>query len=87
MKKPQRITGPMQQVAVDILHELECILIEGKPVTNTQVTKVLTDNFKKYNLNNDPFTGLVCSDKEWSESSQEYNRQKMEEMYDHHDGI
>ena len=93
--KKIKISGPMQNVACDILSRLEATLMsyhynglkEDNKSMYEEVMQIFDKFNKKYNLNSDPFTGCICTDKQWSESSQEYNRQQMEARYGHHDGL
>lgn len=86
MKKPLKITNKMQQVAVDILQELEAYMMTHKEVPE-EIVQIFDKTCKKYELCEDPFTGTVCTTKEWAKNSLEYDRQLMFEHYGHCDGL
>ncbi len=78
-KKNFVVTETMQKVAVDILESLTfCKNMD-------EVVELYQLMFEKYQLNNDPFTKLPCTNKEYAENSLEYQRQIMIERYGHCD--
>ena len=78
-EKPRRITHAQQQVAADILCELEyTIWMDG--LTEQQIVDFIKRKTKEYRLERDRFS--LC--KEAAESSLEYDRQTMDA---HHDGL
>lgn len=88
----RKITGPMQQVAVDILGNLEVILMRTRDYSSCEevfdeLVSIIQNQSKKYFLHEDPFTGMLCTSKEYAENSLEYDRQRMIEKYGHCDGL
>lgn len=77
MKKEKTITNSMQQVAVDILERIIIAEWEGKPVGREFYDSVMSD----YNLQEDLFTRLPCTSKEYGKLQKEYNDQLMMEKY------
>ena len=86
MKNKIKITNKMQQVAVDILGELECYMMGRKEVPE-EIIQIIDKFYKKYELCKDPFTEMICTTKEWAKNSLEYDRQTMIEHYGHCDGL
>ena len=88
MNKQPKITNKMQEVAVDILEELEALMMV-KPANELpkELFEIFDKMFKKYDLQRDPFTQMVCTTKEWAKNSLEYNRQLMMARYGHCDGL
>lgn len=89
-KKEPYISDKMQQVAVDILSDLEIVLMRSKELDTCEkifeeIGKVIDDKSTKYWLCQDPFTSLLCTSKEYAELSYSYDKQKAEEMYGHSD--
>lgn len=85
-EKQRRITNAQQQVAAEILCELEyTIWMEG--LTEQQIVDFIKKKTKEYRLERDRFTHSLCTSKEAAESSAEYDRQTMEARYGHHDGL
>ena len=81
-----KITDTKQQVAVDILTELEVWMM--RLPGNSEPTKSEEDvidsynkMYKKYGLNDDPFTLMCCTDKEYQKNLAEYTRQEMENKF------
>ena len=92
MKKQPKITDTMQKVAVDILEDLEALMIcSDRIVSKEQWYDEVFEIFKraktKYELCEDPFTGTICTWKEFGKNSLEYDRQLMDMRYGHHDGL
>ena len=79
MDKKIKISNSMQKVAVDILTEL----IFCKNMQD--VFDIIENKIKKYELMDDPFTGLPCSSKDWYENKLEYDRQLAIDKYGHCD--
>ena len=84
--KKFKITDTKQQVAVDILTEHE-VWMMGLPV-NSEPTKseqdvidIYNKMYKKYGLNNDPFTLMCCTDKEYRKYLAEYIKQENEDRF------
>ena len=86
MKKQLKITNKMQEVAVDILSELEIFMMGHKEVPE-EIHQIFDKMYKKYQLCEDPFTLMVCTTKEWAKNSLDYDRQVMIERYGHCDGL
>lgn len=86
MKKQFKITKQMQEVAVNILQELEVYMMSSKEVPE-KVVQIFDNMCKKYELCEDPFTGMICTTKEWAKNSLEYDRQTMIQRYGHCDGL
>ena len=89
-KKEPYISDKMQQVAVDILADLEIILMRSKELDTCEkifdaLCEVIKDNEDKYVLQRDPFTRLLCTSKEYAKLSYSYDKQKAEEMYGYSD--
>ncbi len=82
----KRITNSMQEVAAEILLELEVLGFET-PVCEESIAEIIKKYIKKYDLCSDPFTGFVCTQKEYSKNSLEYDKQIMLERYGHCDGL
>ena len=83
-----KVTHKMQEVAVDILTDLEVLLFtKEKAVALEKIETIIKFNREKYNLHEDPFTKLTCTSKEYAESSLEYQRQAMIEKYGHCVGL
>ena len=67
-KKEIKITEKEQRVAVDILQELKMWMM-SKPgnyepsESELQIYDIFNKMFKKYQLSNDMFTGMRCTDK------------------------
>ena len=89
--KQKKITNTMQQVAVDILNDLEVILMMHdevhQPLTAEAIIAVIDKHEEKYALCHDPFTGMLCTSEEYMENSLEYERQAMMSRYGHCDGL
>lgn len=73
--RQRKITNAMQEVASEILVRL----IFTKDMED--VYALYKEIFEKYKLNEDPFTQLPCSDREYAKSCDEYYRQSMEDKY------
>ncbi len=43
--------------------------------------------YKAYDLMNDPFTTCPCAPKDYYKSKLEYDKQIMDDLYGHHDGL
>lgn len=86
MTKQPNITNKMQEVAVDILSELEMYMMTHNEVPE-EINRIFDKMYKKYQLCKDPFTLTVCTIKEWAKNSLEYDRQTMIEQYGHCDGL
>ena len=68
--KKFKITETKQQVAVDILTELEVWMMglpgNSEPTKSEQdIIDIYNKMYKKYGLNNDPFTLMCCTDREY----------------------
>lgn len=86
MKKQPKITDTMQKVAVDILEELEVYMMTHKDFPE-EIMQIYKKMYDKYELCDDPFTGMCCTWKEFCKNSLEYDRQLMIERYGHCDGL
>lgn len=76
-----KITDSMQKVAVDILeHLIFCKTIE-------EVRGELDRLYEKYELCDDPFTGIPCTTKQYFKNKHEREKQLMVEKYGHCDGL
>lgn len=84
--KQKKITPTMQKVAVDILEEIEIYMMSVKEYPD-EIQQIFDKMYEKYELCNDPFTGMVCTTKEYFENYLEYERQAMIERYGHCDGL
>lgn len=74
-------TNKEQEVAVDILKQLFfCKTME-------EVWSVYDSVYKKYQLNDNPFTKLPCSNKKSAKNSLEYDKQVMTTRYGYCDGL
>lgn len=74
-----KITDGMQHAAVTILTSL----IFCK--TMDEVWETYREMYKRYELKDDPFTHLPCTNKEYSELCEEYSRQSMIERYGYYE--
>ena len=74
-------TTAEQRVAADILTSL--YFLKSKE----DFEKLCKDIYERYELNDDPFTNLPCSDKDYADNCLEYDRQTMMERYGHCDGL
>lgn len=81
-----KITTSMQKVAVDILQELEVYMMTEENVPQ-QIIDIYNKMYKKYELCDDPFTGMCCTDVDFFKSATEMEKQIMVQKYGHHDGI
>ena len=84
--KKFKITETKQQVAVDILTELKSWIMrlpgDSEPTKSEHdVIEIYNKMYKKYGLNNDPFTLMCCTDKEYWKNLAEYTRQEMENRF------
>lgn len=84
--KKFKITETKQQVAVDILTELEVWMMglpgNSEPTKSEQdVIDIYNKMYKKYGLNDDPFTLMCCTDKKYQKNLAEYTRQEMENRF------
>ena len=84
--KKFKITDTKQQVAVDILTELEVWMMglpgNSEPTKSEQdVIDIYNKMYKKYGLNNDPFALMCCTDKEYQKNLAEYTKQEMENRF------
>ena len=84
--KKFKITETKQQVAVDILTELK-VWIMGLPgdseptKSEHDVIEIYNKMYKKYGLNNDPFTLMCCTDKEYQKNLAKYKRLENEDRF------
>lgn len=87
----KRISNATQEAVADIMIELIMLLNtickNTKLTTLNELNNIINNNIKQYNLEEDPFTKLPCSTKEYVKNNLEYERQIMVERYGHHDGI
>ena len=84
--KKFKITETKQQVAVDILTELEVWMMglpgNSEPTKSEQdIINIYNKMYKKYGLNKDPFTLMCCTDKEYQKSLAEYIKQENEDKF------
>lgn len=80
MKRKIEITEKEQRIAVDILEHLI--------FSNTRLPKEFFDKMmERYELRQDPFSGLPCTTEEYVKNHIEYDRQCMFEKYGHCDGM
>lgn len=86
MKKQPKITNKMQKVAVDILQELEIYMMGRKEVPE-EIMQIYKKMYDKYELCDDPFTGMCCTLEDFFKNSLECDRQLMDMKYGHHDGL
>lgn len=88
--KRQKITHTMQKVAVDILQDLEILLMmhkQNEPYTAEEIIEIINKHEDGYELCHNPFTGMLCTSKEYCENRLEYDKQIMMELYGHCDGL
>lgn len=85
-KKKKIITNKMQEVAVDILEDLEIYFMTHDDVPS-ELVDIYTKHYNKYELCDDPFTQMVCTTKEFFKNSHERDKQIMMERYGHCDGL
>lgn len=84
--KQRKITPTMQKVAVHILQEIEIYMMSVKEYPD-EIQQIFDKMYERYELCKDPFTGMVCTTKEFFENCLEYERQTMIERYGHCDGL
>ena len=77
--KKFKITETKQQVAVDILTELKVWMMglpgNSEPTKSEQdVIDIYNKMYKKDGLNNDPFTLMCCTDKEYQKNLVKYKK-------------
>ena len=63
----------------------EMITALGFAVSLEEIHEICNEMYKKYNLHDDPFTHLPCSDKEYSEMCEEYSRQSMIDRFGYYE--
>ena len=80
------VTDKMQKVAVDILEDIEAYMMSAEHVPD-EIMQIFNKYKTKYELCDDPFTGTVCTTKEWAKNSLEHDIQIMMERYGHCDGL
>lgn len=86
--KQKKITHTMQKVAVDILGDFEVLtMTHNGPYTFEEIWAIVQKHVDSYALCEDPFTGMICTSKEYAENSLEYDKQIMMDIYDHCDGL
>jgi methyltransferase-like protein len=86
--KQKKITHTMQNVAVDILGDLEVILIMmDEPYTAKEIIEIIHKHEEKYALCHDPFTGMLCTCEEYVKNKVEYDRQLAEARFEHCDWL
>ena len=79
--KRKNIANTQQKVAVDILTKL--VFCENME----EVYKLYKDIYEKYELNDDPFTHLPCTNKDYLKNRTEYDKQIMYDRYGHCDWL
>ncbi len=73
----------LQEVAVDILEDLEIILMHTKDTVSPDLLfDLIHKKEDEYSLCRDPFTKMLCTSKECEKLEEEYNRQLFEEKFD-----
>lgn len=88
----RKITGPMEEVAVDILKDLEIMFMRTRDYSSCEevfdeLCEIFQKHSKKYFLHSDPFTGMLCTSKEYAKKRLAYARQVMIARYGHCDGL
>ena len=76
-----KITKTMQKVAADILTGIRLCH------DMNEVVEAYNRMFKRYDLCDDPFTGLPCTTEEYCKNVLQYERQVMIERYGHCDWL
>lgn len=77
--KKFKIKDTKQQVAADILTELKVWMMRlpgnSEPTKSEQdIIDIYNKMYKKYGLNNDPFTLMCCTDKEYQKNLVKYKK-------------
>ena len=85
-QKAFKVTHTMQKVAVDILSEIEAFMMVRKDVPK-EIIEIYEKMFEKYQLCNDPFVGMCCTNVEYAKQCSEYDRQTMIARYGYCDGL
>ena len=88
--KQKKITHTMQKVACHILGDLEILLMmhnQDEPFTAEEIIEIINNNEEEYALCHDPFTGMLCTSKEYTENSLEYDKQVACAKYGHCDWL
>ncbi len=80
--KKRKLTDAMQEVAVDICNQIIAETWNGEPLDTVKFVKSIIE---QYNLQEDPFTKLPCSCKEYAKNSIEYDRQLKEERFGYYE--
>lgn len=80
--RKRKLINAMQEVAADICIQIFMETWDGDPL---DVKKFVHSVMEQYNLQEDPFTKLPCSCKEYAKNSVEYEQQLMEEWYGYHE--
>lgn len=88
MKKP-KITDTKQQVAANILNSFECLMMghKGDTYTAEEIFAVMKREAEYYELDNDPFTHMYCTTKEFFSNCIEYDKQSAIDKYGHCDWL
>lgn len=86
--KQKKITHTMQKVAVDILSDFEILtMTHNGSYTFEEVWDIIKHNAEEYGLCEDPFTRMLCTSKEYTENSLEYEKQVACAKYGHCDWL
>ena len=86
--KQKKITHTMQKVAVDILKDFEILaMTHNDPYTFEEIWDIVQKHVDGYGLCKDPFTGMICTSKEYAENSLEYEKQVAIERFGHCDWL
>ena len=80
--RKHKLTDAMQEVAADICIQLIAATWHGDSFDSGIFVR---DIMEQYNLQEDPFTKLPCSCKEYAKNREEYDRQLMEEKYGYYE--
>ena len=80
--RKRKLTDAMQEVAADICNQIIMETWDGKTLDAVTFVNCIME---QYNLQEDPFTKLPCSCKEYAKNREEYDRQLMIERYGYYE--
>lgn len=80
--RKRKLTDAMQEVAADICNQIIMETWDGKTL---DAVKFVNSIMEQYNLQEDPFTKLPCSCKEYAKNHEEYDRQLMEARFGYYE--
>lgn len=86
--KQKKVTHTMQKVAVNILSDFEVLMMtHNGPYSAEEIWAIMEKHAKNYELCDDPFTRMWCTNKEYAENNLEYEKQLACDKYGHCDWL